>query len=265
MSVMQPKKILIVEDEGVVALSLQAVLNKMGYMVVGIAITGNEAIRMATDLHPDVILMDIHIKGDKDGIQTTEKINEFSDVPVIYLTAYADDETVNRALKTRSHSYLVKPYNPRELYSNIEFAIYKRRLKDRIGTPRENLELLFTKIPDTGIIFDTNGKVVYLNSAAETLTGWKSDELIGKNAFDILNIGISQVDDVIDDSLSRTLDLGAINYLPPVATIQTKGGKTRRVDLKTGLVKDDSGEHKFIVILLKEHAVANLETVSLKK
>ena len=263
MSVMQPKKILIVEDEGVVALSLQAVLNKMGYMVVGIAITGNEAIKMATD--PDVILMDIHIKGDKDGIQTTEKINEISDVPVIYLTAYADDETVNRALKTRSHSYLVKPYNPRELYSNIEFAIYKRRLKDRIGTHRENLELLLTKIPDTGIIFDTNGKVVYLNSAAETLTGWKSDELIGKNVFDILNISVSQVDDVIDDSLSRTLALGAINYLPPVATIQTKGGKTRRVDLKTGLVKDDSGEHKFIVILVKEHAVANLESISLKK
>ena len=66
--------------------------------------------------------MDIHIKGDIDGIQTTAKINETLDVPVIYLTAYADDETVNRALKTRSHSYLVKPYNPRELYSNIEFA-----------------------------------------------------------------------------------------------------------------------------------------------
>lgn len=262
---MQPKKILIVEDEGVVALSLQAVLNKMGYMVVGIAITGNEAIRMVTDLHPDVILMDIHIKGDKDGIQTTAKINEVSDVPVIYLTAYADDETVSRALKTRSHSYLVKPYNPRELYSNIEFAIYKRRLKDRIGTHRENLELLLTKIPDTGIIFDTNGKVVYLNSAAETLTGWKSDELIGRNVFDILNISVSQGDDVIDDSLSRTLALGALNYLPPVATIQTKGGKTRRVNLKTGLVKDDSGEHKFIVILLKEHAVANLEPISLKK
>ncbi|MCX6692278.1 MAG: response regulator [Methanoregula sp.] len=262
---MQPKKILIVEDEGVVALSLQAVLNKMGYMVVGIAITGNEAIRMVTDLHPDVILMDIHIKGDKDGIQTTAKINEVSDVPVIYLTAYADDETVSRALKTRSHSYLVKPYNPRELYSNIEFAIYKRRLKDRIGTHRENLEMLLTKIPDTGIIFDTNGKVVYLNSAAETLTGWKSDELIGRNVFDILNISVSQVDDVMDDSLLRTLALGAINYLPPVATIQTKGGKTRRVNLKTGLVKDDSGEHKFIVILLKEYAVANLEPISLKK
>jgi PAS domain S-box-containing protein len=262
---MQPKKILIVEDEGVVALSLQAVLNKMGYTVVGIAITGNEAIRMVTELTPDVILMDIRIKGDMDGIQTTAKINEFSDIPVIYLTAYADDETVNRALKTRSHSYLVKPYNPRELYSNIEFAIYKRRLKDRIGTHRENLELLLTKVNDAAIIIDLKDKVVYVNSAAETLTGWKSEELLGVNAFDVLNINVSQVDDIIDNTLSRTLSLGAMNYLPPIATIQTKSGKTRTVDVKTGLVKDDLGEHKTIVILLREHAVGRVDPIKLQK
>jgi PAS domain S-box-containing protein len=262
---MQPKKILIVEDEGVVALSLQAVLNKMGYMVVGIAITGNEAIRMTTELHPDVILMDIHIKGDIDGIQTTAKINETSDVPVIFLTAYADDETVNRALKTRSHSYLVKPYNPRELYSNIEFAIYKRRLKDRIGTHRENLELLLTKVDDAGIIIDLNDKIVYMNSATETLTGWKSDEIIGRNIFDALNLNVSAVDDVIDETLSRALSLGAINYLPPIATIQTKSQKSRRVDLKAGLIKDDTGEHKNILLLLHEHAVGNLDPITMKK
>ncbi len=142
MTGIQPTKVLIVEDEGVVALSLQAVLKKMGYTVVGMAYTGKEAIRMASDFKPDIILMDIHLKGDMDGIQATEKINESADIPVIYLTAYADDETVKRALKTRSHSYLVKPYNPRELYSNIELAIYKRRLRDRVGTNREKLELL---------------------------------------------------------------------------------------------------------------------------
>ncbi len=134
---MQQKKVLIVEDEGVVALSLQSILTKMGYTVVGNAITGDEAIALARDHRPDVILMDIHIKGSLDGIQTTEKINEFSDVPVIYLTAYADDETVSRAIKTRSHSYLVKPVNQRELYSNIEFAIYKRRSETGQGHHRK--------------------------------------------------------------------------------------------------------------------------------
>lgn len=136
------KKVMIVEDEGVVGLSLKSILSKMGYTVTGIAITGSEAVRMAIETQPDVILMDIHLKGDMDGIQATEELNKVTDIPVIYLTAYADEETLNRALRTESHSYLVKPYNPRELYSNIEFAIYKRRLKERIGSAREKVEAL---------------------------------------------------------------------------------------------------------------------------
>jgi CheY-like chemotaxis protein len=147
---MQEKSVLIVEDEGVVALSIKAALTKMGYTVVGIAVTGSEAIALATEKKPDVILMDIHIKGDIDGIQTTEKLNAVMDVPVIFLTAYADDETVKRAIKTRSSSYLVKPYNPRELYSNIEFAIYKHRMKFRAGSSRENLELFLRKLLKQG-------------------------------------------------------------------------------------------------------------------
>lgn len=256
---MAQKKVLIVEDEGVVALSLQAVLNKMGYTTVGIAITGKEAISMATDLNPDVILMDIHIKGDMDGIQATEKINEISNIPVIFLTAYADDDTVNRALKTRSYSYLVKPYNPRELYSNIEFAIYRRWLKDRVGTHRENLELLLTKISDTGFIIDMKGIILYANPSAEILTGWKIEELKNNNLFERLAIGVSQVGDGVDDILSRILMLEAIHYFPPLATLQTKGGKNRTVSLKTGLIKDDTGDPRYILILLREHKAGNLD------
>jgi PAS domain S-box-containing protein len=256
---MAQKKVLIVEDEGVVALSLQAVLNKMGYMTVGIAITGKEAISMATDLHPDVILMDIHIKGDMDGIQATEKINEFSNIPVIFLTAYADDDTVSRALKTRSYSYLVKPYNPRELYSNIEFAIYRRWLKDRVGTHRENLELLLTKLTDTGFIIDIKGVILYANPAAEMLTGWKIEDLINHNIFELLNLGVSQIGDGVDDILSRILMLEAIHYLPPLATLQTKGGKNRTVSLKTGLIKDDAGDPRYVLLLLREHKAGNLD------
>ena len=161
---MQQKKVLIVEDEGVVALSLQSILTKMGYTIIGTAITGDEAITLARDRNPDVILMDIHIKGTMDGIQATEKINEFSDVPIIYLTAYADDETVSRAIRTRSHSYLVKPVNQRELYSNIEFAIYKRRLKDRAVTSQENLELLLTKVKEAGFIMDLKNRNRFFQS-----------------------------------------------------------------------------------------------------
>lgn len=254
----QPKKILIVEDEGVVALSLQAVLKKMGYVVTGMAYTGKEAIRLATETTPDVILMDIHIKGDMDGIEATEKINEFADIPVIFLTAYADDETVKRALKTRSHSYLVKPYNPRELYSNIELAIYKRRLRDRVGTHRENIELALTKLSDPGIIIDLKDRIVYASPSAEVFTGWKVDEMVGNNIFDVLDITLSKIDGLPDDTLSKVLSLNAMNYLPPLAVIKMKSGKIRTVDLRVGLVKDDLDEHKNILLLMHEHS-ANLD------
>lgn len=248
---MQEKSILIVEDEGVVALSLQALLTKMGYTVVGIAVTGKEAIALATDKKPDVILMDIHIKGDIDGIQTTEKINETMDIPVIFVTAYADDETVKRAIKTRSHSYLVKPYNPRELYSNIEFAIYKRRLRDRLGSSRENLELFLTKAPGAGLIIDMNNSIVFANSAAETLLGWTKEEMQGKKFFTLVNPTPSTAEGPVDEMVKGIQGLDAVWYLPPVARVSTKSDRTKTVNLKVGIIREESGETRNILILIQ--------------
>jgi PAS domain S-box-containing protein len=250
---MPQKKVLIVEDEGVVALSLQSILTKMGYMVIGTAITGNEAIKLVQDHHPDVILMDIHIKGSLDGIQTTEKINEFSDVPVIYLTAYADEETVSRAIRTRSHSYLVKPVNPRELYSNIEFAIYNRQLKDRTGTSQENLELILTNAKESGFVIDLKNRIVYSNPAAEVLTGYRAEEMKGMNFFDLMNLAPSQRGDAGDEMVQKILTLNAIDYLPPVATFSSRSGKRRTVIVRAGMIREDNdGEHKNVFIMVRE-------------
>ena len=250
---LQEKTILIVEDEGVVALSIKAALTKMGYTVVGIAVSGKEAIALATEKKPDVILMDIHIKGDIDGIQTTEKLNAVMDVPVIFLTAYADDETVSRAIRTGSHSYLVKPYNPRELYSNIEFAIYKHRMKFRTGSNRERLEMFLTKAPEAGLIIDMQNSIVYANSAAETLLGWTREEMQGKKFFSLINPAVSTVTGPVDANTKGVLNLDAINYLPPAATVSTKSGRNRTVALKTGIIREDSGENRNILILMQEH------------
>jgi len=255
---MQQKKVLIVEDEGVVALSLQSILTKMGYTIIGTAITGDEAVKLAQERSPDVILMDIHIKGSMDGIQTTEKINEFSDVPVIFLTAYADDETVARALKTRSHSYLVKPVNQRELYSNIEFAIYKRRLRDQASSAREKLELALTKMPESGFILDMKNRVVYANPASEVLTGYTADYMNGKNFFELLNITPSQRGDADDQTFQKILDLGAIDYFPPVAAFSTGSGRRRNAVLRAGMVREERDDHKNVFVLMKESGPANL-------
>jgi PAS domain S-box-containing protein len=253
MKQMQEKSVLIVEDEGVVALSIKAALTKMGYTVVGIAVSGSEAIALATEKKPDVILMDIHIKGDIDGIQTTEKLNSVMDVPVIFLTAYADDETVSRAIRTGSHSYLVKPYNPRELYSNIEFAIYKHRMKFRTGSNRERLELFLTKAPEAGLILDMKNSIVFANSASETLLGWTREEMQGRNFFTLVNPAVSTASGPLDAGTKSILNLDAIHYLPPVATVSTKSGRNRTVDMKAGIIQEDSGENRNILVFMQEH------------
>ena len=170
---------------------------------------------------------------------------------MIFLTAYADDETVQRAIKTRSHSYLVKPYNPRELYSNIEFAIYKRRMKTRLGSNRENLEMFLTKSADAGLIIDMQNSIVFANSAAEMMLGWTQEEMQGKKFFVLVSPTASTADGPVDETIKGILNLEAIHYLPPAAQVSTKSGRMKTVSLKTGIIREESGDNRHMLILLQ--------------
>ncbi|WP_292367610.1 response regulator [Methanoregula sp. UBA64] len=125
---MPEKRIMIVEDETIVAMTLEDALRNMGYAVVGPVSTADDAVRLAETEKPDLILMDIRIKGDRDGISAAEEINEKHNIPIVYLTAHGDDKTLERAMKTQPYGYLTKPFRDRELHSTIEIALYKHRL-----------------------------------------------------------------------------------------------------------------------------------------
>lgn len=120
---MSSKTILVVEDEAIIAMLLQKVLETMGYTVAGPVANGEDAIRIAASENPDLILMDIRIEGDIDGIETTLRIHENSDIPVIYLTAHSDPDTVERAMQTNPSGFLLKPFKRDELAKSIESTI----------------------------------------------------------------------------------------------------------------------------------------------
>ena len=122
---MLTKKILIVEDDRIQALVLSSTLESLGYMIAGQATTAENAIALAGEKEPDLILMDIHLAGEKDGIYAAEQILADRNIPIIYLTAYADQETVSRAKTTGPFGYILKPVNERELKINIDIAFYK--------------------------------------------------------------------------------------------------------------------------------------------
>ena len=136
---MEKLNIFIVEDESIVAKDIQNSLTKLGYNVVGFANNGKDAIDKITELMPDLILMDIMIKGPLTGIEVSEKIKEKMNVPVIFLTAYADEGTLSRAKITEPYGYILKPFKEIDLHSTIEMAVYKHQKDSALLKERDFL------------------------------------------------------------------------------------------------------------------------------
>ena len=122
---MDRAKIVVVEDERIVALEIAERLKRIGYEVSDLASSGEEAIPKIEKIRPDLVLMDIKLKGDMDGIDTAEQVQSRFGIPVVYLTAQADEDTLQRAMISEPYGYLLKPFEERELHTNIEMALYR--------------------------------------------------------------------------------------------------------------------------------------------
>ena len=177
----QPR-ILIVEDEGIVARDILLRLKRLGYRVCGTAATGREAIETALATRPDLVLMDVHLKGDMDGIAAARRIDGALGVPVVYLTAYSDDDTIQRAASADAVGYLLKPFEERELRAAIEVALQRRDMERRLKASQAWLTTILRSIGDALIASDAEGRVVFMNPVAEALTGWTEADARGQDA-----------------------------------------------------------------------------------
>ena len=162
---MNAGKILIVEDDTIIAMELMERLKDLGYHVAGLVSSGIEAIKMVDSTQPNLVLMDIRLSGKMDGIEAAEKIREKFDIPVIFLTAYADEETLFRAKKSEPFGYILKPFDARMLHINIEMALYRHQMEKRLKQNELKYRSLFEGVP-VGIFRTTPaGKVLDANTA----------------------------------------------------------------------------------------------------
>jgi signal transduction histidine kinase len=170
-----PARILVVEDERIVARDLAGALTEMGYVVPATVATGEDAIEQVRGLLPDVVLMDIRLPGSMDGIEAASAVREEHDIPVIFLTAHSDDETLRRAMQTEPVGYLVKPFFPPQLRCAIEIALHRREINARL---RERQQWLAARLRCGGEAVAGQGapRVSYLNLVAEALAGWRLGE-----------------------------------------------------------------------------------------
>jgi diguanylate cyclase (GGDEF)-like protein/PAS domain S-box-containing protein len=165
---MTQARILVVEDESIVAADIQDRLEALGYEVPATVGWGEKAVELAGALRPDLVLMDIQLKGRMDGVEAAEQIRHQFSIPVVYLTANADHPTVQRAKVTEPFGYVIKPFEERELHTTIEVALYKHRAEQTLKESEERYRLLVELSPEA-IVVQSEGRIVYANPAAASL------------------------------------------------------------------------------------------------
>src|SRR5262245_31729852 len=170
---MSRARIMIVEDERITAEDIHDILSQLGYTVTAVVSTGADAIREAERSQPDLVMMDIRIKGEMDGIEAAREIRERFGIPAIYLTAHADRETLDRAKHADPLGYLVKPFQEPELLASIEMALHKQKVDRRLQQAGEVVSGVLRAMDQAVIATDLDGMITLMNPAAESWTGWK--------------------------------------------------------------------------------------------
>ncbi|MEG3223993.1 MAG: hypothetical protein BME94_00340 [Methanobacteriales archaeon Met13] len=219
-------KILLVEDDGLIAMQIQLELEGWGYTVLGAAPSSEDAVSMARELSPDLILMDIVMQGKYDGIEAVEKIKRHQDIPVIYTTGYHDDETIERARKTNPEAYLLKPYRSFEIRAAIEITIQRRQFQRKSQKKEEKYRNLFEKAIN-GIIIGHPRKDIYqevqdfivvdANPAFLRMMQREKEQLVGKNFSELFpglegNELFSNLKEVITSKNPQRFEYYSANY-----------------------------------------------------
>ncbi len=247
-------KILVVEDESIVAMDISNMLENLGYTVVGTAGSGEEAIQSVKDRSPDLVLMDIMLRGDVDGIEAAEYIRHNFQIPVVYLTAYSDNKTLERAKITEPYGYILKPFEERELHTCIEISLYKHEMEEKLRKSEKWFSTTLKSIGEAVIATDTDGRINYMNPVAEDLTGWTSGEALNKS--------IEELFTVIDED-SRELDGNPLNNILESRKVVnhsqtdnrlliTAGGREIPVDYNAAPIIDDKGDLAGGVLIFKD-------------
>ena len=178
--------IFIVEDEGIVADDIRETLINLGYDVVGTAKSGETALEKLSGISPDLVLMDINLAGEMDGIETAGRIHLLHGIPVIYLTAYADSALLERAKITEPYGYVIKPYDERGLHSAIEIAVYKHGMGRALRESEETTRLMVNATRDLLYLLSADGYFLLVNNAFAEYTGIAPEELAGTSAYDLV-------------------------------------------------------------------------------
>jgi PAS domain S-box-containing protein len=242
--------VLIVEDEPIVALDLKQELEMLGCEVLGVAESADEALVAAGVHRPDLALMDVRIVGSVDGIQTAGLLRAAYQVPVVFLTSYSDETTIARAAREMPYGYLTKPFQSGELKATLQVALHKAKVDARQDAAHRKLAATMSGMREGVLMVSSEGRVEFMNAAAEGLAGWTLAKAKGRMLHEVLKL---------NDSNQRSVDLiskheDAISVEEFGWTLQQPDGGVVRVDLSLAPLAGLSGPRKGFVITVRDAA-----------
>jgi len=234
-------RVLVVEDDPHMARFISFKLDYLGYKVVGHARNEAQAIELAKDLEPDLILMDILLDDDDDGIEVAKKILGFTDIPIVYLTAQEDDELFERAKITQPFGYLLKPFNDRDLNLVIETATYRQNLKQALAQELDEARSIIDSTLYMIITFDLRDRISVFNQTAQWVLGYANDDVKGRPINDLL---------VDPDDLKRVKSSVARNQRDTLEIeFLQQDGKTMLIPISAGMLRNPDGNPSGILMI----------------
>jgi two-component system cell cycle sensor histidine kinase/response regulator CckA len=245
-------KILVVEDEGIIAIDLRRKLEQAGYTVTGVAADATEAFEELNRDLPDLVLMDIRLRGRDDGIETAAKVREQFRLPIIFVTSHADDETLQRAKVTEPSGYIVKPFAGVNFRAQIEMALWKHRMEKKLRASEAWLGATFRNVADALITTDAEGNIVLMNAPAERLTGWSNADAKGGGLFEAFRVfdeksgmpAVHPLETIFDE---RELDTGTA-----ILRLYNRRNGSVLIEAEMSANRDESGLLLGIVVAFRD-------------
>jgi two-component system, cell cycle sensor histidine kinase and response regulator CckA len=244
--------ILIVEDEAIVAADLENKLRQNGYEVGGIASQGLAAVELAQRLCPQLILMDIQLEGPLDGIEAAEMIHRQSDIPVVFLTAHSDRPTLARAKLTGPFGYILKPFDDRELVTQIELALYKYNAERQLREQGELLRVTLSSIGEAVITTNEAGLITFINPVAESLSGWPMDQAASKPLEEVFRILDEKTREVIEYPIEDVLQTGERVDMSNHILLHGRYGGEVPVNCSGDPILDEKGKIRGVVLVFRD-------------
>ena len=246
-----PTTVLVVEDDPLLAEDLSESLTRMGYGVAARAASVDECMREAELHQPDLVLMDIGLQGDLDGIHAARLLRERLDIPVVFLSGHADDKTMSRARDAGALGYLLKPFRWSELKSAVEVAIFRHQLETQLRDRERWLSTTLRAVGDAAIALDARGVVEFMNAAAEELLGVREADMRGRALAGSIHLINESTREPVADPLLQAFDKGELSRLPH-KTALVAGGRELPVNYTVAPIDDGHGRISGAVAVIQD-------------